>query len=145
MRRKIFFIGSILLITNFVYALPVQHAPRQRSAVSKVDQALVSLITDQLVSLGLERKIAEQKVSNLFAGNINNAALNLQHFIFAFESITPEKVMHYLSKKALFDQQIDLTSYDALVGMLQRIDFSLVDAEAYAKLQNIAKINKTLL
>ena len=142
MKTKTFFIGSILLITNLVYALPAQNTPRQRTAVSKFDQVLVAMIADQLVSQGLDRDVAEQKVARLFGENIANAALNLHHFLLEFETVTQDQVVDYLSQKALFDQQIDLASYDALLGMLQTIDFKLAQSENYAKLHRIAGLNQ---
>ncbi len=145
MKTKTLFIGSILLITNLVYALPVQNIPRQRTAVSKFDQALISMIADQLVSRGLEYEVAEQKVAHLFADKINNASLSLHHFMLAFESVTQKEIAEYLSQKALFDQQIDLTSYDALLGMLQGVNLNLGDTEAYAKLHRIARLNQSFL
>jgi len=144
MKTKTFFIGSILLISNLVYALPVQTIPRQRAVISKFDYAVVAMIADLLVSKGLERDAAEQKVAHLFGENITNTALNLHHFLLEFETIAQNQVVDYLSQKALFDQQIDLASYDALLGMLQTIDFKLANTENYTKLHRIASLNQYL-
>ncbi|RLA72879.1 MAG: hypothetical protein DRG24_01735 [Epsilonproteobacteria bacterium] len=145
MKTKTFFIGSILLISNLVYALPVQNIPRQRAVISQFDHALVAMISELLVSRGLERDVAEQKVVHLFGENINNAALNLHHFLHEFNTVSYDQAAEYLSQKALFDQQIDLASYDALLGMLQTLDFQLATTENYAKLHRMASLNKRFL
>jgi len=142
MKTKTFFIGSILLITNLVYALPAQTIPRQRAVISKFDHAIIAVIADMLVSRGLDRDIAEQKVAHLFGEDISNTALNLHRFLLEFETITQDQVVNYLSQKALFDQQIDLASYDALLGMLQTIDFKLAKTANYDKLHRIASLNQ---
>jgi len=142
MKTKTFFIGSILLITNLVYALPVETVSRQRSSISKFDHAIIAVIADMLVSRGLDRDIAEQKVAHLFGEDISNTALNLHRFLLEFETITQDQVVNYLSQKALFDQQIDLASYDALLGMLQTIDFKLAKTANYDKLHRIASLNQ---
>ena len=145
MKRRVLFLGTVLLIGNLAFALPSNQNMRVRADISKYDNAFVRNVVDQLVARGLDYDVAEARVATLFGDDHAIAAISLHNFKLAFPEISHEHLIAYLSDRALFEKQMNMASYDTLVHMLQKTGKKLaLSNESYQKLEQVARLNSSI-
>ncbi len=105
---------------------------------SKKANKLSNQIIDNLQNRGIELSIAKQKLSHSLQGNESKNYLIVQRILKEFPNITQKEVVAYLSNIVLKGRDIDLSSYDAIVSLVQRNTLSS-NQNIYAKVKKICK------
>ena len=108
---------------------------------SKKANKLSEQIVENLYSRGIDLSVAKQKFSNSLQGNEYKNELIVKSILKEFPNITQKEVVAYMSDSVLIGRNIDLNSYDAIIGLVQRNLLSF-NQDVYDKVEKIYKNNR---
>lgn len=113
---------TILLISNSVN--PLLALPVKAQITTKENQKIVGLlheIKNMLIDKGLEEEVALGKTIKLLQTK-EHTLEKLKHFSEGSKlSITKVRLIETLAKYALYEKQLDLSSYSSLIGFTQSV------------------------
>jgi len=146
MNKKIILISTALLISNLGFAYDVKtlraiDAPITQNIVYDINNG----VSASLISKGLDVKVAKELSRNVFSANASSANIMVQNLQDGCKGIELSHITQYVATKALHREQVDFSSYDTLVGLVQTQKSLHVDSEVLTSLQKIAKKNKEIL
>lgn len=130
----------IFLFSNTISLLSAAPYPYDRFSYNR--QTITDLhvdIKEKLISKGLQDDIAVKKIDKLFTCN-KNAAYKLSRL--SADStlmLSKEKMVETLATYALFENSLNLSSYESVIGFVQRINPDLNKAQLSA-IKRIASI-----
>lgn len=148
MNKKIIIIT--VLLTNIVFAsvLPVA-IPLKNSNTNRVN-TLSNMVSSNLHRRGLDKSVAEKKVSQSLEGDAYTNDLMAQNIINNLSDIKQEDLIAYLSNCALYGKSVNLSSYENILSLVQqtnKITLDTADLQIIQKIslenQNIKALNKT--
>jgi hypothetical protein len=142
MNKKIIIIT--VLLTNMVFASVVPVAiPLKNSNTSRVN-TLSSMVSASLHRRGLEKNIAQQKVSQSLQGDAFTNDLMAQNIIENLSEIEQEDVVAYLSNCALYGKNVDLSSYENIVSLVQQSSKLALKKEELERIRQISLENQNI-
>jgi len=98
-------------------------------------------ISHLLQERGMKPEVALSRAQAVFQ-EVDKASLyfhNLQHF---FDKEIMQKIYDYVSKKALFQDQISFGSYDQMLGMLQQVYRTNLSEQELYQIKHLAQANR---
>jgi len=135
---------STVFISNIIFA---SVSPAQISQVQSNKNRLgtfSSLVSLHLYKRGLDKDVAIQKVSDFLVGKDFENDLMIQNILSNFDKIEHDNVVEYIANSALYSKEVDLSSYDTLIGMVQKIENKSLDALILKKIEKISLENKKI-
>jgi len=143
MSNKILIIS--IFISNIAFGAVIVVVPNTSKAlnVNKTNKISSKSMT-QLYNRGLEEKAAKEKILKSIAYDAEMNDTMAQNILNAIELLKEEDIVSYVSKTALLDKKVDLSSYDTIVALIQNTPNLSVDKEMLLKIEKIALVNGTL-
>lgn len=118
MNKKIIIITVFL--TNIVFAsVSPLSIPLNNSNTKRVN-TLSGMVSSNLHRRGLEKSVAEQKVSKSLQGDAYTNDLMAQNILENISGIKKENIIAYLTNCALYGKNVDLSSYESIVALVQQ-------------------------
>lgn len=138
------FLIITVFISNIVFAtvIPVPLSPS--STKNNTINSLSSMATLNLYKRGLDKDVAEQKVLDTLSGDTNLDDLMAQNIVVQLEAIEREDIINFVSNAALYGKNIDFSSYETLISLLQKSNKVSLDKDILAKVQKISLENKNI-
>lgn len=144
---KTAFFGAVLLLGNMTLVAEAKAIEYTYNVyVSTAEDIGYNRIGTLLEEKGLDKEAAQAKVQKLFGGNsvdLNVALWNLKHTMGTELSNTELEAA--LVKRALFEKPVNFDSYDSIVGLMQEIKGTALDAQTLNKLKSVATLNGSLV
>jgi len=138
----------ILIITvflsNIVFASVVSVPLSQNSLKNSTINSLSNMATLNLYKRGLDKEVAQKKISDSLSGDENSNDLMMQNIISQLDALSREDVINFVSNAALHGRNIDLGSYDTLLCMIQNNGKLSLEKTVLEKLQKIAQENQNI-
>ncbi|MBU1217045.1 hypothetical protein KJ870_10695 [bacterium] len=136
MNKKIIIIS--VLLTNMVFASvsPVSIALKN-SHTNRVN-TLSNMVSSNLHRRGLEKSVAQKKVSQSLQGDAYTNDLMAQNILENMREIKQEDIISYISNSALYGKSVDLSSYETILSLVHKSNKLALDK---ADLENIHKIS----
>ena len=90
----------------------------------------------------MNKDIAMKRAETVFSQESEKASLyfhNLQHY---FGSEMMHKIYEFVAKKALFQEVIKFSSYDQMLGMMQRVHSVSLSEEELRQIKSVSQANR---
>ncbi len=146
LRTKTAIVVTVLMIGNFavsLQAVPLQIV--QAEPAPSNGKNLKKRISKMLQDRGLEPTVADAKAANLFTGDERFTDLQLHHLrTRTADIISNDALDNVLSRRALFESPVDLTSADNLTGLLHEALGKAPDETLLKTVAEIASMNRAL-
>lgn len=141
MKNKILI--STVFISNIIFAsvLPLES---NKINFNKNFNTFSSTVSLHLYKRGLEKKVAQEKVSQFLMGGDFENDLMVQNILNNFERVNYEGIVSYIAQATLHSKKVDLSSYESIIGVLQKIDYTLVDKQTLAKIEKVSLVNEKI-
>lgn len=142
---KTVIIGTVLLLGNLTVTLQARPtAVIYKDSIRKPDHRADESISFLLQQQGLEKAAAQEKAKRVFGTDAAYAAVWMHNLHAQFEGVSMDALGRAVAKRALFDKPVDLTSYDALVGLVHEIRGKKLTEGELHRLRNVAAANRLL-
>ena len=141
--KKSFLLATVL-VSNVVFAsiIPSQNILVE---VNKLQQnSLSNMAVVSLLNKGLEKDIAQSKVSNTLVNKTLSADLMTHNLVSVIDELSLEDVVTFISEAALFDKNVDLSSYSTLVSIVQKKVGLVLSSENLNALENVSSLNEKI-
>jgi len=136
--------NKILIITIFVSNIAFSAVVNMKFPNYYIESKKVNQLSNQIVrnlyNRGLDLNIAKQKLSQSFKGNSYKNELIIKNILKEFPNITQKEVVAYISNSVLRGKNIDLSSYDTIIGIIQS-STPIFENNMYAKVEKFYKEN----
>ena len=109
-----------------------------------INHSVTASISSILYNRGIDEDVADEMSLNLVDEEDELFLAMMIQTLDDKNIVSREKVLEYLSIKALHKQNLDLHSYDHLVGMVSKIKQESLDSKTLKQLHTIASNNKQL-
>ncbi|MDX1295836.1 MAG: hypothetical protein R3302_06205 [Sulfurimonadaceae bacterium] len=145
LKTRTAFVITVLMVGNFAVSLQaVEPRPLSKgikpSKTKNVQETIATLLTDR----GLESATAEKKAAALFS-HTAQADLELHHLKQHLGTLLPSNELEtVLTRRALFEQSIDLASVYSLTGLLHEVTGRAPDDATLKQLREVAALNSAL-
>ena len=137
--------SKILIITIFVSNIAFGAVLLVDFPSTHVESKKTNKLSDQIVenlyNRGIDLSVAKQKLSNSLEGNEYKNELIVKSILKEFPNITHKEVVAYMSDSVLMERKINLNSYDAIIGIIQRNALSS-SQDVYDKVEKIYKSSR---
>lgn len=138
----------ILIITvflsNIVFATtiptPISHSCVKNTTVNSFS----NMATQNLYNRGLEKKVAQKKISDSLKGDEASNDLMMQNIINQLSLLKREDIITFVSNAALHNRDIDFSSYETLLQMIQENGKIPLEKTVLEKLQKITQQNQNI-
>lgn len=122
MQTRILIIVPIILITNISFLSANEFIELPQITYEKEQNSYIKLIENKLIDKGLEPIAAKQKVEAIFIQDKALTQIKLNKLFAKYSN--HNEILENLSKKALFDQKIDLDDVQYIKSILGVKHFS---------------------
>lgn len=141
MKNKILI--STVFISNIIFASVV---PSQINQINfnKNFNTFSSAVSLYLYKKGLDKNVAQEKVSQFLVGGDFENDLMVQNILNNFERVNYEGIIEYIAQATLHSKKVDLSSYESIIGVLQKINNTLVDKQTLAKIEKVSLENEKI-
>ena len=116
---------STVFISNIIFASVLPSQINQISLNENRVGTFSSLISLHLYKRGLDKEIAQKKVSNFLIGEDFENDLMIHNILSNLDMLDYDSVVEYIASSALYSKEVDLSSYDTIIGMVQIINNNL--------------------
>lgn len=139
--------NNILIITIFISniafgSVVIPNSPKAVN-VNKTN-SISSKSIEQLYNRGLEEKAAKEKIQNSIAHDEDMNDTMAQNILNSIELLKEEDIVSYISKTALLDKKVDLSSYDTIVALIQNTPKLSINKDMLLKIEKITFLNQKL-
>jgi len=139
--------NNILIITIFISniafgSVVIPNSPKAVN-VNKTN-SISSKSIAQLYNRGLEEKAAKEKIQNSIAHDEDMNDTMAQNILNSIELLKEEDIVSYISKTALLDKKVDLSSYDTIVALIQNTPKLSINKDMLLKIEKITFLNQKL-
>jgi len=135
---------TTVLISNIIFASVLPAQINQTNFNKKRVGTFSSAVSLHLFKRGLEEEIAQKKVSDFLVGEDFENDLMIHNILSAFDSIEYDNVLDYIANSTLYSKEVDLSSYETIVGMVQKIDGVSLDKLTLEKIEKVSLENKMI-
>jgi len=138
----------ILIITvflsNIAFATVIPASLPHNSVKNNTINSLSNMATLNLYKRGLDKEVAQKKISDSLSGDENSNDLMMQNILNQLDALSREDIINFVSNAALHGRNIDLSSYDTLLCMIQKNSKISLEKIMIEKLQKIALQNQNI-
>ena len=136
MNKKILI--STVFISNIIFASVLPSQINQISLNKNRIGTFSTIVSQHLYKRGLDKEIAQKKVSNFLIGEDFENDLMIHNILSNLDMLEYDSVVEYIASATLYSKEVDLSSYDTVIGMVQKIKNTNLDK---LTLQNIEKVS----
>ncbi|MCD6190277.1 MAG: hypothetical protein J7K14_01900 [Sulfurimonas sp.] len=134
---------STVFISNIIFASVLPSQINQISLNENRVGTFSSLISLHLYKRGLDKEIAQKKVSNFLIGEDFENDLMIHNILSNLDMLDYDSVVEYIASSALYSKEVDLSSYDTIIGMVQIINNNL-DKLTLQKIEKVSLENRKI-
>ncbi len=134
---------STVFISNIIFASVLPSQINQINLNKNRLGTFSTVVSQHLYKRGLDKEIAQKKVSNFLVGEDFENELMLQNILSNLDMLEYESVVEYIASSALYSKEVDLSSYDTIIGMVQKINSNL-DELTLQKIEKVSLENKKI-
>ncbi len=149
MKVKVFIFGTLFLIGNIT--LNAQLLVREGIVTTEESTLFAHInanirddLKTRLTQRGIEDETADTMVEHSFKEGDVVTMLKMQNYLDVMESIDYEMLINEIIIELLFGNAVDLSSYDTLVSLTQRLHGMHLDTATLEKLARVASFNQRL-
>ena len=135
---------STVFISNIIFASVLPSQINQINLNKNRLGTFSSLVSLHLYKRGLDKDVAHKKVSNFLIGGDFENDLMIQNILSNFNTIEYDNVVEYIANSALYSKEVDLSSYDTIIGMVQKTDGVSLDKLTLQKIEKVSLENKKI-
>ena len=135
---------STVFISNIIFASVLPSQINQISFNKNRVGTFSSLISLHLYKRGLDKEIAQKKVSNFLIGEDFENDLMIHNILSNLDMLDYNSVVEYIASSALYSKEVDLSSYDTIIGMVQKIKNTNLDELTLEKIEKVSLENKKI-
>ena len=135
---------TTVFVSNIIFASVVPSQINQINFNKNRVGAFSSLISLHLYKRGLDKEIAQKKVSNFLIGEDFENDLMIHNILSNFDMLDYDSVVEYIASSALYSKEVDLSSYDTIIGMVQKIKNTNLDELTLEKIEKVSLQNKKI-
>ena len=142
MNKKILI--STVFISNIIFA---SVSPLQINQINLNKNRLKSfsgVVSLHLYNRGLDKDAAIKKVSNSLKGEDFENDLMIQNILSTLDDIKYENIVAYIADSVLKSKEVDLSSYDTIIGMIQKTSKMRLDKSTLEKVEKLSLENKKI-
>jgi len=141
MKNKILI--STVFISNIIFASPVPYNTNQIS-FNKNIKRFSGAISKHLYEKGLNKDVAQEKVSKFVIGGDFENDLMAQNILNNFDTVKYDNLVSYIAEATLYSKKVDLSSYETLIGVFQKLDKVILDKQTLAKIEKVSLENEKI-
>lgn len=146
MKRQILIITVLLTNIALGAALPINNrVEREIDTNKKNTNALAGAASRYLFNKGLDKSVADKKVLKSLGGNEYRNSLMAQNLIDKFKGIKHDDIVAYIGDCALYEKRVDLSSYDEIIGLVQKKSRLALDKTTLEKIEKICFENRKIM
>jgi len=119
MHNKILFIGSVLFVSQVVFAETLATPPKATEIITTASHSFEQSISEALIAKGLDDGVAQHRAKESVL-HMESAPI-LTHILSSKLKIDADDIHLYIASKALFQKRVDLRSYSDVMRMVQQI------------------------
>ncbi len=134
---------STVLISNIVFASVLPVSTNQTNKNKKFN-TFSNAISLQLYKRGLDKNIAQKKVSKFLVGKDFENDLMVQNILNNFDIVNYNNIIEHIAKSTLYSKKVDLSSYEGIIGIVQRVYTNPLDKKTLEKIEKISLENKKI-
>ena len=140
----------IVLMADVAFASPLQLEVRnvrnntEIKAYRNDTKTLADAVTEHLHARGLDKDVASEKAFNSLKDDPASTDLMAKNILNHFGEIKRKDLIDYISNNALYNRSIDLSKYDHLIALIQKINGFKSDKETLEKVEKISFENKNI-
>ena len=134
---------STVFISNIIFASVLPSQINQISLNKNRLGTFSTVVSQHLYKRGLDKEIAQKKVSSFLIGEDFENDLMIQNILSNLGMLEYDSVIEYIANSALYSKEVDLSSYDTIIGMVQKINSNL-DKLTLQKIEKVSLGNKKI-
>ena len=134
---------STVFISNIIFASVLPSQINQINFNKNRVGTFSSLISLHLYKRGLDKEIAQKKVSNFLIGEDFENDLMIHNILSNLDMLDYDSIVEYIASSALYSKEVDLSSYDTIIGMVQIINNNL-DKLTLQKIEKVSLENRKI-
>ena len=140
----------IVLMADVAFASPLQLEVRnvrnntEIKAYRNDTKTLADAVTEHLHARGLDKDVASEKAFNSLKDDPASTDLMAKNILNHFGEMKRKDLIEYISNNALYNRSVDLSQYDHLIALIQKINGFKLDKEALEKVEKISFENKNI-
>ena len=134
---------STVFISNIIFASVLPSQINQISLNKNRLGTFSTVVSQHLYKRGLDKEIAQKKVSSFLIGEDFENDLMIQNILSNLSMLEYDSVIEYIANSALYSKEVDLSSYDTIIGMVQKINSNL-DKLTLQKIEKVSLGNKKI-
>jgi len=135
---------STVFISNIIFASVLPSQINQINFNKNRVGTFSSLISLHLYKRGLDKEIAQKKVSNFLIGEDFENDLMIHNILSNLDMLDYNSVVEHIASSALYSKEVDLSSYDTIIGMVQKIKNTNLDELTLEKIERVSLGNKKI-
>jgi hypothetical protein len=141
MKPKIVLIGTVLLFGNLSFAVEFDRVAFVHVTETVRFDHSVQNVVEALQAKGLEPEVALRKTEKLFSSDRAVSSRRINTLVSAFPELPSGAMTDYLAECALHGKKVDLSSYDALVRLMQSVSEKAMGEKEYERVRRVAEAN----
>ena len=140
----------IVLMADVAFASPLQLEVRnvrnntEIKAYRNDTKTLADAVTEHLHARGLDKDVASEKAFNSLKDDPASTDLMAKNILNHFGEMKRKDLIDYISNNALYNRSIDISIYDHLIALIQKINGFKSDKETLEKVEKISFENKNI-
>jgi len=135
---------STVFISNIIFASVLPSQINQISFNKNRVGTFSSLISLHLYKRGLDKEVAQKKVSNFLIGEDFENDLMIHNILSNLDVLEYDSVVEYIASSVLYSKEVDLSSYDTIIGMVQKTAGISLDKLTLQKIEKVSLQNKKI-
>ena len=138
------FISVSLLVSALAFNPLVANDLNTNTTSQRQINSVTASIAHILHKRGLDEDVAKEISKNLIDDEDEFFAAMIDNLVNEYRSLTKDEVFEHLSTVALHRQNIQLDSYEHLIGMVSKIKGKPLNEQSLKQLNRVAKLNKEM-
>ena len=132
---------STVFISNIIFASVLPSQITQTNLNKNRVGIFSSLASLYLYKRGLDKDIATKKVSSSLKGGDFENDFMIQNILSSFNTLERDSIVEYIATSALYSKEVDLCSYDTIIGMIQQTAGISLDKVTLQKIEKVSLQN----
>lgn len=133
-----------VLLTNIAFGGVVVVKPIRTNPKIKINPTFTNNAINKLYDKGLQRDVAIKKINSSLLHDATQTEFMARNLLQKFPTLTKEHITNHISNAALFNKNVDFSSYENLLALVQKNASFYLDKKSLTLLQNVANENKSL-
>ena len=135
---------STVFISNIIFASVLPSNINQINLNKNRQKSFSGVVSLHLYNRGLDKDMAIEKVSNSLKGEDFENDLMIQNILSTLDGIKYENIVAHIAGSALRSKEVDLSSYDTIIGMVQKISKFSLDKLTLERVEKLSLENKKI-